>query len=108
MKDKISWTLGSVGGLIAIIVAWRSVGWMTPEAHEEDLHVHQNSTLSAIEAISRKMDVNRDEWRCDEIVEAIEELLSTESRSPIEEEMVRRNRAAYDKNHCERFEDDAR
>lgn len=108
MKDKISWILGSVGGLIAIIAAWKSVGWMTPEAHEEDLHVHQNSTLSAIEAISRKMDVNRDEWRCDEIVEAIDELLSKENRTPIEDELVARNRAAYDRNDCLRFEDEPR
>jgi len=108
LKDKITWILGSIGGLIAIIVAWSQVGWMTPEAHETDLHTHQDATLSAINAISRKMDVNRDEWRCDEIVEAIEDLLSTANRSPLEEEMVRRNRAAYDKNDCERFEDDAR
>jgi hypothetical protein len=106
MKNQVTWAVGIIGGLVTIAVAWGQLGWMTPEAHEDDLHQHQSATLSAIQAISLKIDVNRDEWRCDELSESLEEILSDDHRTPLDEEMVRRLRSAYDKNDCQRFEDE--
>jgi hypothetical protein len=103
--------LGLIATIIAIVggagYAWRTVGWMTPSGHEESLHEHQNTTLSAIQAVSIKIDVNQAQWLCDENSEELVDLLEAQSVEETAERSVKIEsvREKMRKLDCTRFED---
>ncbi len=77
-----AWSLGSIATVLAILsglfAMWSDLGWKTPNGHAEDIAVvakqqtvSQAPVLSAIQALSTKVDVQSDRWLCDEDEEEI-------------------------------------
>ena len=109
--------LGIIATVLAIIggmgYAWNKLGWVTPNQHEEDIKdvkeesaALQEPVLSAISALSTKMDVNQDEWKCDEYSEALVDLLErqvTDASAQLSVE-IESLRNAIDARECTRFE----
>ena len=90
MKDKAAWIVGIVGGVLAIAAynPWHEFGWTTPHQHAKDVNDF------------------RQEWRCDELSEEIDALLSLDDRTPLDNERLRRKRDAHDKNGCDAYENE--
>ena len=104
-KAQISWTLGIVAGLIAIGTGgkafWNDWGWVTPSAAEE-AHMVAESAIKDF----------RDEWKCDEYEEELQERKreinrleeGTDEWADLMYEIERIERA-MDELRCSRFED---
>ena len=91
-----------------VITAWSKVGWETPDSHETDLHVHQDATLSALTAISTKLDVQQDEWKCDEFREELIDLIARSNADPANAEIIadlETLRGSIAERNCGRFKD---
>lgn len=87
MREKLAWAFGIVATLIAIVQAnpWHEFGWTTPHQHAADVNDF------------------RQEWRCDELAEEIDELVNNQSRTPGESEQLRRKQDNYDEWDCEHY-----
>jgi len=88
IKDRVGWIVGIIGALLAIAAynPWHEYGWTTPHQHSADVNDF------------------RAEWRCDELSEEIDELVSLAERTPIDNENIRQKRARYDEQSCHDFE----
>lgn len=103
-----------LAGLTLVSQAWPVIGYETPQGHSRDMaEVRQaiSDTAAIAVGVEERMaqDVAefRDEWKCDEITEELDEALELlrNDRTPALEERVRRLREQWDETKCERFED---
>lgn len=104
-KAKLSWAIGIIGGLIAIGTTgktfWHDWGWITPAMAEAE-------HIAGAEAIKEF----RDEWKCDEYEEELQELKrqlvraepGTDVYADIEHKISRIENKML-KLECSRFED---
>lgn len=88
MREKIAWAIAAASGLIVISETfnWHQFGWTTPHQHAADVTDFRN------------------EWRCDELTEEIDELVDVPDRTPLENEILRRKQDAYDEGDCDHYE----
>lgn len=120
---QITGLASGIAVVIGVLIAfrmdfWPNFGWMTPNGHSEDLAAHvevieqdiaatNQQVLNAINALSSKADVYRDEWVCDENTEELEELIETQTSGSTSAETIVRlevvRRKLTDTN-CSRFE----
>lgn len=113
-----AWIVGAVAGAIAVVTGalklWPVLGWQTPDGHDADMVVVEEShdkaqepVLNAIEALSIKVDVQTDRWACDEDSEELVDLLKEQAvRHSIEREVaIEKIRNRMDVTKCTRFKD---
>jgi hypothetical protein len=106
---KVTAWLGVPAALVSAIIAWEYVGWKTPKAHQADIAKMEVEHESFGSAILMQLQVNRDEWWCDEESETMDELLAKKDAgddSAALEQRIMEQRAKMTDTACHRFDKD--
>ena len=118
-KKQMTWVGAVAVGVTVLTFAgkalelWPTMGWMSQANHDKDIAtieekhtVQQEAVLNAVNALSVKMDVGRDEWKCDEWEEELVELLKQQAVDHTVQRQVDIDqvREAMSKKDCTRFE----
>lgn len=107
----IATALTIIGALIAM---WPMMGWQTPNQHDADVFAleadhaeSQEPVLSAIQALSVKIDLNADRWQCDEDTEELIEKMKEQAVGhTVEREVeIKKINNRMDEIKCTRFND---
>ena len=98
----------SAGATYTAHELWESLGWTTPEHHHEDftnLQVQNAQTQRQIAELSVQEDDRFWAWKCDEWTEELDDMLKWESPSPLDRELISRQRKKMEEHDCARFDD---
>jgi hypothetical protein len=98
---KIGVIVGSATAVLTLVVllmqVWPSIGWTTPNQHANDFVV-------AVEELKKF----RDEWKCDEYDEELEDALDAQNEGDSSTKLrrhIEKLRKKMDDLNCSRFED---
>ena len=106
---KLTAWLGIPAALAGAFIAWDLVGWMSPNAHEEDIVQMEAEHESVNTAILIQLKVNRDEWWCDEESEYLDELITYKDAGDTSEALqqeMNEQRVKLEATECHRFDKD--
>ncbi len=107
--QKITTVLGIPAALAAALISWNYVGWQTPNGHTADLEQHAVEQGSVSTAILVQLQLNRDEWWCDEEGESLDDMLLDKDRgndSATLEQEIMEQRDKMSDTKCHRFDKD--